>query len=200
MSRLRQQEGVGERASDIISRKLRDRKRRICNIIHYSTWIGESSTLLACIVLQLLKVNVDPYIVSCLGATASFVFWRIISPYIHLFNEHRIKVVVLQEGWISAMKHALQFNVVRRTVEPDTGANTCRIKHTTRSNVKIIERPIIKRTNERINKVGVDSNETKIYSIELRQDGDKKEVLPKMPKHLPVHVESTILPNAVIES
>jgi hypothetical protein len=196
MARLRQQEGLGRMSSDI-SRELRDRKRRICNVIHYSTWIGESSTLLACIVLQLLTVNVDPYLVSCLGDTAYLVFWRIMSPYSHLFNEHRIKVIVLQEGWVSAFKHALQFNVTRSNVQPDTGATTGRIKHTTRSNVKEIERPINKRFNERINKVSLDSNETKVYSIELRQDGNRKQDLPKMTKDVPVHVKSTILPNAV---
>jgi hypothetical protein len=196
MSRLRQQEGLGLRSSNI-SREVRDRKRRICNVIHYSTWIVESGTLLFCFVLHLLSINVAPFLVSCLGDTAYLVFWRIISPYSHLFNEHSIKVIVLQEGWVSAMKHALQFNAVRRNFQPDTGANTCRIKRTTRSNVTAIERPINRQANKRINKVGLDSNETKVYSIELPQDGYRKQVLPKMTNHVPVHIESTIVPNAV---
>jgi hypothetical protein len=196
MSRLRQQEGLGLRSSDI-RRERRDRKRRICNVIHYSTWIVESGTLLFCIVSHILSINVDPYLLSCLGDTAYLVFWRIISPYSHLFNEHRIKAIILQDGWISAMKHSLQLNVVRRNLQPDTRANTCRNKHTTRNNVKVIERPVNKRANKRIHKVGQVSNNTKVYSIELRQDVYRKQVLPRITEHVPVHVESTILPNAV---
>jgi hypothetical protein len=196
MSRLSQQEGLGLRSSNI-SRERRDRKRRICNVIHYSTWVIESGTLLFCIVLQVLSTNVAPLLVSRFGDTAYLVFWRIISPYSHLFNEHRIKVIVLQEGWLSAMKHALQFNVVRRNLQPDTGANTCRIKHTTRSKVRVFEKPINRLINKRINKVGLDSNETKVYSIELPQDGYRKQVSPKMTERVPVHIESTILPNEV---
>ena len=38
----------------------------------------------------------------------------ILVPFSHLFNEHRIKVMVLEHGWIFAMKNAIRFNVDSR--------------------------------------------------------------------------------------
>ena len=38
----------------------------------------------------------------------------ILVPFSHLFNEHRIKVMVLEHGWIFAMKNAIRFDIDSR--------------------------------------------------------------------------------------
>ena len=115
MNKLRQSEpNGGASQASIRAKKLRDRKRQICNIIHNTTWLAESATVLATIIFQLglNSFNIDPYITNSLSDTISaLIFWRIVAPYTHLFNEQRIKIMVLEKGWLKAMKAALQFNI-----------------------------------------------------------------------------------------
>ena len=115
MNKLRQSEpNGGASQASIRAKKLRDRKRQICNIIHNTTWLAESATVLATIIFQLglNSFNIDPYITNSLSDTISaLIFWRIVAPYTHLFNEERIKILVLEKGWLKAMKAALQFNI-----------------------------------------------------------------------------------------
>ena len=115
MQSVRQNEPVGGLSqASIRAAKLRDRKRRICNIIHNTTWLAESGTILTTIIFQLgLTIfSIDQYIINSLSDTISaLTFWRIVAPYTHLFNEERIKIIILEEGWLSAMVAALQFKV-----------------------------------------------------------------------------------------
>ena len=116
MNDLRQNEvNGGKSLATIRAKELRDRKRQICNIIHNTTWLAESGTILVTIIFQLGLNNfsIDPYIINSLSDTISaLIFWRIVAPYTHLFNEQRIKIMVLEKGWLKAMKAALQFNII----------------------------------------------------------------------------------------
>ena len=114
MTNLRNQEpNAGASRSSERATECRNRKRTICNIIHNTTWVAESATLVSCVVFQLLAIHVDPYIVNSVNDTISaLIFWRIIAPYTHLFNEQRIKIIILEKGWIKAMLAALHYNVV----------------------------------------------------------------------------------------
>ena len=122
MSQVRRLEMFGSHQSRLADKadEVRARKRRICNVIHNSAWVVESSTFLAYGMLQILTNSIDPYLLNCLSDTlTAFIFARIIVPFTHLFNEHRIKIIVLDYGWLCAMKQALQFKVVSEESQPD---------------------------------------------------------------------------------
>ena len=95
--------------------ELRRRKREIVHIIHHTTWIMESlSLVIGLFVLQHLCPEINPEICANLVFIHNLFSAKTLVPFTHLFNEHRIKVMVLQRGWIFAMKNALQFNIVPR--------------------------------------------------------------------------------------
>ena len=101
--------------------ELRRRKREIVHIIHHTTWIMESLSLVIGLVVftQVLCPEINPNICANLIFIHNLISAKILVPFTHLFNEHRIKVMVLQRGWIFAMKNALQFNIVPR-VAPES--------------------------------------------------------------------------------
>ena len=105
------------------SKENRIKKRRICNIIHNVTWIAESLTVLAAVVIQLtmdVAFNQDPMIIQSISEVLSTLsLHRIITPFAHLFNEKRIKDMILEHGWICAAKAALKFNRSSRRIEPN---------------------------------------------------------------------------------
>ena len=121
MNSLRQNEANGGKSlATIRAKELRDRKRQICNIIHNTTWLAESGTILATIIFQLglNTFNIDPYVINSLSDTISaLIFFRIVAPYTHLFNEQRLKIVVLEKGWLEAMNAALQFNIINENTK-----------------------------------------------------------------------------------
>ena len=95
--------------------ELRRRKREILHIIHNTTWIMESlSLVIGLFVLQHLCPEINPEICANLVFIHNLFSAKTLVPFTHLFNEHRIKVMVLERGWIFAMKNALQFNIVPR--------------------------------------------------------------------------------------
>ena len=90
--------------------EVRRRKREICNRIHNSTWLIETFAILSGGIFQLLALRVDPYIVSSVEDVLSLLIYRLLVPFTSLFSENRIKVIVLEQGWVSAIKTALKFN------------------------------------------------------------------------------------------
>ena len=94
--------------------EIRKRKRDICNIVHNSTWVIETFILFSGIFSQLLTLRTDPYLIQCIHDTIGLVFARIIVPFTYLFAEQRIKIVVMEHGWICAMKAALKFVRISR--------------------------------------------------------------------------------------
>ena len=94
--------------------EIRKRKRDICNIVHNSTWVIETFIVFSGCLCQLLTLRTDPYLIQCIHDTIGLVFARIIVPFTYLFAEQRIKIVVMEHGWICAMKMALKFVRVSR--------------------------------------------------------------------------------------
>ena len=97
--------------------EIRKRKRDICNIVHNSTWVVETFIIFSGIMCQLLTLRTDPYLIQCIHDTVGLVFARIIVPFTNLFAEQRIKIVVMEHGWICAMKTALRFVRLTRVVQ-----------------------------------------------------------------------------------
>ena len=89
--------------------EIRRKKREICNKIHNSTWLIETFAILSGGIFQLLALRVDPYIVSSVEDILSLLIYRLLVPFTSLFSENRIKVIVLEQGWVSAIKTALKF-------------------------------------------------------------------------------------------
>ena len=101
--------------------ELRRRKREIVHIIHHTTWIMESLSFIIGLVVfpHILCPEMNPNICANLIFIHNLISAKVLVPFTHLFNEHRIKVMVLQRGWIFGMKNALQFNIVPR-VAPES--------------------------------------------------------------------------------
>ena len=112
----------GFRASDH-SIILRKRKRDICHRIHNSTWLIETFSITLIIVLQLILVNdADSYRNQSISFTISLVTSKIFVPFSLLFNETRIKILILERGWVCAIKYALRYNIFA-TVAPQQNFN-----------------------------------------------------------------------------
>ena len=101
------------RAGDIMptdqSVEIRRRKREICNMIHHSTWMVEVFIIFSSIVCHFLSMVLDPYLTQCISDRVELMFARIIVPFTSLFDERRIKIVVMERGWIYAIKIALRW-------------------------------------------------------------------------------------------
>ena len=112
----------GFRASDH-SIILRKRKRDICHRIHNSTWLIETFSITLIIVLQLILINeADSYMSQSISFTISLVTSKIFVPFSLLFNETRIKILILERGWVCAIKYALRYNIFA-TVAPQQNFN-----------------------------------------------------------------------------
>ena len=177
--------------------QLRKKKRRICYMIHNITWLAESFTLLFCLMLQLIALNQDPYFVNSFNDLwAAVVFWRIFAPYTHLFNEKRLKIMILEKGWLSAMKNALYCNISsgenqpsRRTFEPPS--------QNSRSN-RVIKLTKSKTPGVNENKVGVDPSANIVPTVKLKSAKDIDQVLEQRNKHHSLALqEPGDLPNSV---
>ena len=90
--------------------EIRRRKREICNMIHHSTWMLEVFIILSSIVCHFLSMLVDPYLIQCISDRIELIVARIIVPFTNLFDERRIKIAIMERGWIYAIKTALRWN------------------------------------------------------------------------------------------
>ena len=100
--------------------ELRRRKREIVHIIHHTTWIMESlGVVIGFVYWQILRYEIYPNIFANLIFIQNVISANSLVPFTHLFNEHRIKVMILERGWIFAIKNALKFRIVHR-VAPES--------------------------------------------------------------------------------
>ena len=100
--------------------ELRRRKREIVHIIHHTTWIIESlGVVIGFVYWQILRYEIYPNIFANLIFIQNVISANSLVPFTHLFNEHRIKVMILERGWIFAIKNALKFSIVHR-VAPES--------------------------------------------------------------------------------
>ena len=110
----------GDLAVTDSSIELRRRKREIVHIIHNTTWIIETLGLVIWFVFQqILCSEINPNMCANLIFIQNIISAKTLVPFTHLFNEHRIKVMVLERGWIFAIKNALKFSIVHR-VAPES--------------------------------------------------------------------------------
>ena len=66
------------------------------------------------VVQFLLFGGIISHVSNGFALTLNLTCTMILVPFSHLFNEHRIKMMVLEHGWIFAMKNAIRFNVDSR--------------------------------------------------------------------------------------
>ena len=64
----------------------------------------------------LLFSGINSYVSNSIALTANYLCAMVLVPFSHLFNEHRIKVMVLEDGWFFAIKNAIRFNIDARVV------------------------------------------------------------------------------------
>ena len=99
--------------------ELRKRKRDICHLIHNSAWLIETFSILFIIVFHFLIVTGEaPYVIKFVSFTINLITAKIFVPFSYLFNENRIKIMILEKGWAFAIKNVLRFKSVS-TVAPE---------------------------------------------------------------------------------
>ena len=119
---------------------LRKRKRDICHVIHNSTWLIETFSITFSIVLQLILVNdADSYMNQSISFTISLVASKIFVPFSLLFNETRIKIMILERGWVWAIKSALRYDIFAR-VAPQENLNV----HSCENNTNVLRGNVTK--------------------------------------------------------
>ena len=107
----------GDLAISSHSIELRRRKREIIHIIHHATTMIEYLGIAMWFFCQLLLFSgINAYVSNSIALTANNTLAMVLVPFSHLFNEHRIKVMVLEEGWFFAIKQAIRFNIDARVV------------------------------------------------------------------------------------
>ena len=201
MSKLRKKEAFSRESSEL-AEKRRDDKRRICNVVHNCTWLAETSVLLLVAVFQVLSVNVDPLAVNCFSHIwGSLIFWRIIAPYTHLFNEERIRLVALEKGWVCAIKEAINFNVSEKERQPRHGLLKHQVNYTHCPINRAMECSKGQLQRKQTNECPA-ANRTKIFTIAITEEYGRGELLTI--QGLPnsgsrTSLDLTSLPNSVPE-
>ena len=99
--------------------ELRKRKRDICHLIHNSAWLIETFSMVFIIVFHFLIVTGEaPYVIKFVSFTINLISSKIFVPFSYLFNENRIKILILEKGWVFAIKNVLRLKPVS-TVAPE---------------------------------------------------------------------------------
>ena len=115
----------GEITESSRSAELRMRKREIINKIHNSSWILESLLLIFNGIVQSLEYfETGTYISQSISATLNLMCHTIFIPFLHLFNEHSVKIMILEHGWFFAMKNAIRLSPASRMVPQRNRLNT----------------------------------------------------------------------------
>ena len=157
-------ERVGARVSNQ-TKDMRRKKRRINNIIHNFSWVAESSTVLVYLVFGAVMREYikEPLILHASAFLSFLLLYRVLTPFIHLFNEQKIKITILEHGWICATKAALRFPSVIGEQEPNRRNSYVQAMNTISSRVHAFENSRPKRKNK--SKVDPVYNRTVVSSI-----------------------------------
>ena len=158
-------ERVGVRVSNR-TKDMRMKKRRINNIIHNFSWVAESSTVLVGLVFVSAMNDYikDSFIFHASSFLTFLMLYRVWTPFIHLFNEQKIKITILEHGWICAIKAALMFPSVIRDQEPNRRNSYVQAINTISSRDHAFENSRPKRKNK--SKIDPVYNRTVVSSIE----------------------------------
>ena len=114
--------------------EIRRRKREICNIVHNSTWVIETSMLSIHILLETLALRIEPYILHSISDMIGALCTRIAVPFTSLFAEQRIKVIVMEHGWISAIKEASKLKHFTQVLQFDKNREPIALSRNPRHN------------------------------------------------------------------
>ena len=115
----------GEIIDSSRSTEVRRRKREIINKIHNSSWILESLILVLNGIVQSLEYfEAGTYISQSISALLNLMCHTILIPFLHLFNEHSVKIMILEHGWSHAMKNAIRLSPASRIVPQQNRLNT----------------------------------------------------------------------------
>ena len=114
--------------------EIRRRKREICNIVHNSTWVIETSMLSFHILLEILALRIEPYILHFISDAIGGLCSRLVVPFTFLFAEQRIKVIVMEHGWISAIKEASKWKHFTQVVQFDNNSRPIALRRNPRNN------------------------------------------------------------------
>ena len=88
--------------------EIRERKRKICDMIHNSNWLLGAFVQVSGVVIKFLSLNMDPYLLQALQDTIALLFARIIVPLASLFSEPKFRVAILERVWTYAIKAVLR--------------------------------------------------------------------------------------------
>ena len=69
--------------------EIRERKRKICDMIHNSTWLIEAFVQVSGVLIQFLSLNMDSYLLQSIHDTVGLLFARIVVPLTSLFSEQK---------------------------------------------------------------------------------------------------------------
>ena len=114
--------------------EIRRRKREICNIVHNSTWVIETSMLSFHILLEILALRIEPYILHFISDAIGGLCSRLVVPFTFLFAEQRIKVIVMEHGWISAIKEASKLKHFTQVLQFDNNSEPIALGRNLRHN------------------------------------------------------------------
>ena len=114
--------------------EIRRRKREICNIVHNSTWVVETSMLSIHILLEILALRIEPYTLHFISDTIGGLCSRLVVPFTFLFTEQRIKVIVMEHGWISAIKEASKWKHFTQVLPFDKNSEPIALSRDPRTN------------------------------------------------------------------
>ena len=131
--------------------EIRERKRKICDMIHNSTWLIETFVQVSGVLIQFLSLNMDSYLLQSIHDTIGLLFARIVVPLTSLFSEQKIRVAILERGWIYAIKVALK---IERLSNVQPLENNHRSARSNENNVsKHVPQAFLKNTFSNLNKI-----------------------------------------------
>ena len=192
----------GEIIGSSRSTEVRRRKREILNKIHNSSWILESSILVFNGIVQSLEYfETGTYISQSVSAILNLMCHTIFIPFLHLFNEHSVKIMILEHGWFFAMKNAIRLSPPSRIVPQQNRLNT---SHP--SNVKTLRKTISMNedvspkqrankldSNQRANTISKMTNVKCLSSIHTPSNSKDENAVKKYDESN--HDEEYVLPN-----
>ena len=183
------------------STEVRRRKREIINKIHNSSWILESLILVFNGIVQSLEYFLQNYISQSISATLNLMCHTIFIPCLHLFNEHSVKIMILEHGWFFAMKNAIRLSPVSRIVPQQNRSNTShpsnvktlRNTNFTNEDVSPKQRSHKVDSNSMANTKSKITNVKCLSSIDMPSNSKEENAVKKIDKNN--HDEEYVLPN-----
>ena len=193
----------GEIIKSSRSAEVRRRKREIINKIHNSSWIFESLILVFNGIVQSLYIYVEAgtYMSQSISAVLNLMCHTILIPFLHLFNEHSIKIMILEHGWFFAMKNAIRFIPASRIVPQLNRSKTsqpCNVKTlcytiSTNEGVSPKQRAHKVDSNPMANAISKIANVKCLSSMHIQSNSKEQNAVKKFDKN--DHDEEYVLPN-----